>query len=165
MEGARRMVCSYHATMLPRSPQLGQMLKCFVSWQNGAWDDVSGETFLRTLLSMPVQGAKFKTVRPPARCLTLISPCSWPPHVPVWHHQPRSTTARAAGSYTHTTATKITCLCMCRHSHKINRHSPAAVCVVAGARQHVRQRSRDGRRPAQHRAAHHGGAYCSRCWH
>ena len=34
-----------------------------MSWQNGAWDDVSGETFLRTLLSMPVQAAKFKTVR------------------------------------------------------------------------------------------------------
>ena len=31
--------------------------------QTGAWDDVSGETFLRTLLSMPIQAAKFRTVQ------------------------------------------------------------------------------------------------------
>ena len=31
--------------------------------QNGPWEDVSGDTFLRTLLSMPIQGAKFDTVR------------------------------------------------------------------------------------------------------
>jgi len=30
--------------------------------QDGVWDDVSGETFLRTLLSMPTQGAKFDVV-------------------------------------------------------------------------------------------------------
>lgn len=34
----------------------------FVCKQDGAWDDVSGETFLRTLLSMPTQGAKFDVV-------------------------------------------------------------------------------------------------------
>ena len=31
--------------------------------QDGAWDDVSGETFLRKLLSMPIEAAKWKTVR------------------------------------------------------------------------------------------------------
>ena len=36
--------------------------------QTGAWDDVSGETFLRTLLSMPVQAAKFRTVWHPSLC-------------------------------------------------------------------------------------------------
>ena len=33
--------------------------------QDGAWDDVSGETFLRKLLSMPIEAAKWKTVRVP----------------------------------------------------------------------------------------------------
>lgn len=33
--------------------------------RNGNWDDVSGETFLRTLLSMPVEVAKFETGRDP----------------------------------------------------------------------------------------------------
>jgi len=33
--------------------------------RNGDWDDVSGETFLRTLLSMPVEVAKFETGRDP----------------------------------------------------------------------------------------------------
>jgi len=31
--------------------------------QDGAWDDVSGETFLRTLLTMPIQEAKYSVVR------------------------------------------------------------------------------------------------------
>ncbi len=31
--------------------------------KNGNWDDVSGETFLRKLLSMPIEEARFKTVR------------------------------------------------------------------------------------------------------
>lgn len=31
--------------------------------QQGRWDDVSGETFLRTLLSMPVASAKYDTGR------------------------------------------------------------------------------------------------------
>lgn len=31
--------------------------------RDGTWDDVSGETFLRTLLTMPVQPAKFMTGR------------------------------------------------------------------------------------------------------
>ncbi len=30
--------------------------------QEGTWDDVSGETFLRTLLAMPVQEAKYSVV-------------------------------------------------------------------------------------------------------
>lgn len=32
--------------------------------QSGAWDDVSGETFLRNLLSMPLEHAKWTTVSP-----------------------------------------------------------------------------------------------------
>lgn len=31
--------------------------------QNGNWDEVSGEAFLRKLLSMPIEEAKFNTVR------------------------------------------------------------------------------------------------------
>jgi hypothetical protein len=31
--------------------------------QVGTWDDVSGETFLRQLLSMPIEEATFKTGR------------------------------------------------------------------------------------------------------
>ena len=31
--------------------------------QDGAWDDVSGETFLRKLLTMPIQEAKWNVVR------------------------------------------------------------------------------------------------------
>ena len=30
--------------------------------QSGAWDDVSGETFLRKLLAMPIEHAKWTTV-------------------------------------------------------------------------------------------------------
>lgn len=30
--------------------------------QNGAWDDVSGENFLRTLLGMPIEAARWDTV-------------------------------------------------------------------------------------------------------
>jgi hypothetical protein len=30
--------------------------------QEGSWDDVCGETFLRTLLGMPVQEAKYSVV-------------------------------------------------------------------------------------------------------
>lgn len=33
--------------------------------QEGTWDDVSGETFLRTLLAMPVQEAKYSVVCSP----------------------------------------------------------------------------------------------------
>ena len=32
--------------------------------QSGGWDDVSGETFLRNLLSMPLEHAKWTTVSP-----------------------------------------------------------------------------------------------------
>ena len=32
--------------------------------QDGAWDDVSGETFLRELLSMPIEHAGYNMVRP-----------------------------------------------------------------------------------------------------
>ena len=38
------------------------VVDCVTPQQDGAWDDVSGETFLRTLLSMPTQGAKFDVV-------------------------------------------------------------------------------------------------------
>jgi hypothetical protein len=32
--------------------------------RNGSWDEVSGDAFLRKLLSMPVEEAKFNSVRP-----------------------------------------------------------------------------------------------------
>jgi hypothetical protein len=31
--------------------------------KNGNWDDVSGETFLRKLLSMPIEEARYQNVR------------------------------------------------------------------------------------------------------
>ena len=37
--------------------------------QEGVWDDVSGETFLRKLLSMPVESAKYNTVCSPPRTI------------------------------------------------------------------------------------------------
>lgn len=37
--------------------------------QDGAWDDVSGETFLRKLLTMPIQEAKYNVVRASPGCM------------------------------------------------------------------------------------------------
>lgn len=46
--------------------------------QNGDWDDVSGETFLRKLLAMSPDQAKFNTVRFVMRCR---DPCKHLLHV------------------------------------------------------------------------------------
>lgn len=35
---------------------------CAIDLQSGAWDDVSGESFLRNLLCMPLEHAKWTTV-------------------------------------------------------------------------------------------------------
>jgi hypothetical protein len=37
--------------------------------QNGAWDDVSGETFLRNLLARGIEGAKYDLVSSAARVI------------------------------------------------------------------------------------------------
>ena len=46
---------SPHCSCDPRTP-LGPS-------QVGSWDEISGETFLRTLLSMPIEEATFRTGR------------------------------------------------------------------------------------------------------
>jgi hypothetical protein len=38
------------------------LVAAFIAAQNGSWDEVSGEAFLRKLLSMPISEAKFNTV-------------------------------------------------------------------------------------------------------
>lgn len=38
------------------------LVAAFGAAQNGSWDEVSGEAFLRKLLSMPISEAKFNTV-------------------------------------------------------------------------------------------------------
>ena len=42
----------------------GPLMSHIFTLQSGAWDDVSGETFLRNLLSMPLEHAKWTTVSP-----------------------------------------------------------------------------------------------------
>jgi hypothetical protein len=37
--------------------------------QDGAWDDVSGESFIRKLLTMPIQEAKWNVVRAHPGCM------------------------------------------------------------------------------------------------
>ena len=53
-------VSTVHACVALLHLLLGNRLSSLV--QSGAWDDVSGETFLRKLLSMPTEHAKWTTV-------------------------------------------------------------------------------------------------------
>ena len=46
----------------PESSNILHHVLLFFAAQNGSWDEVSGEAFLRKLLSMPISEAKFNTV-------------------------------------------------------------------------------------------------------
>lgn len=55
--------CSLQASQL--CSYMVRILRCCLlccAVQNGSWDEVSGEAFLRKLLSMPIEEAKFNTV-------------------------------------------------------------------------------------------------------
>lgn len=69
--------------------------------QNGSWDEVSGEAFLRKLLSMPIEEAKFNTVsvchtRAPLSSAAGVALSATAPPAAAHQHQPRSSSCHRA---------------------------------------------------------------------
>lgn len=62
---AARTLCYYLSEMNPNVYHwLVVFMKDHPIPRDGAWDDVSGESFLRLLLSMPIEHASYNTVSP-----------------------------------------------------------------------------------------------------